>query len=296
MLEKKGKDKRYIKNLRPISLSNRDIKIITKALTKRFNKFLPSIISPQQTAYIPARSVHDNLRSIDIIKEHCASHDIEVYLVSLDAQKAFDSVSHSFIEAVLRKYDIDEQFINIFRILYRDLTARVSVNGYFTKSFHIERSVKQGDALSCVLFILCMDTLIISIKQNIMINNLRLGNMLIPKAFAYADDVVIVAPDKNSVSCAIDQYSKFSKVLGLFLNVEKTEILPFTDSTDSTIYINTLDHNEIITFSNNITICGRNFSLNKGFEYECNVTSKIEKLSSILDSWKNAPFQYMVGI
>ena len=52
LIEKKDKDKGFIKNLRPISLLNVDYKIISKALASRLKKVLPNLISPQQTAYV----------------------------------------------------------------------------------------------------------------------------------------------------------------------------------------------------------------------------------------------------
>lgn len=97
LLEKKGKDKRLIQNLCPISLSNCDIKVITKAITKRTQSFISESLNPHQTAYIKGRQVHDNLRLIDLVKSYCSDHKIDGYLVSLDAKKAFDSVDRSLV-------------------------------------------------------------------------------------------------------------------------------------------------------------------------------------------------------
>jgi hypothetical protein len=76
LLEKKGKDKRIIENLRPISLSNCDIKLCTKALALRVNSVLPNILSPTQTGYIAGRQVNDNSRLleeiIDNYKKKCS--------------------------------------------------------------------------------------------------------------------------------------------------------------------------------------------------------------------------------
>jgi len=59
LLPKEGKDISDIKNWRPITLSNCDLKIITKALSIKFYKVLDSIIDVSQTAYVPGRSVAD---------------------------------------------------------------------------------------------------------------------------------------------------------------------------------------------------------------------------------------------
>ena len=52
LIDKKGKDKRMIKNWRPISLINVDTKIISKVLAKRLEKVLPSIIHANQNAFV----------------------------------------------------------------------------------------------------------------------------------------------------------------------------------------------------------------------------------------------------
>jgi len=52
------------------------------------------------------------------------------------------------------------------KLLYKDLKANILVNGYKSVLIKILRSVKQGDALSCALFILCIDPLIRRIENN----------------------------------------------------------------------------------------------------------------------------------
>ena len=53
LIEKKDKDKRFIKNWRPISLLNVDYKIISKVFALRVKNVLSDLISSQQTAYVP---------------------------------------------------------------------------------------------------------------------------------------------------------------------------------------------------------------------------------------------------
>ena len=55
LLEKKDRDKRLIKNWRPISLLNTDLKIFSKALAAKLKSVLPSLITSQQTVYVKNR-------------------------------------------------------------------------------------------------------------------------------------------------------------------------------------------------------------------------------------------------
>ncbi len=279
LLGKKGKDKRYIGNLRPITLSNCDIKVVTKAITKRCNKILDSVLNPHQTAYISGRIVHDNLRTIGLVKDFCKHHNTDGYLVSLDAKKAFDVVDHNFIDMVLEKFQFCQEFRCIVKILYNSIASRVLVNGHLTDEFPILRSVKQGDALSCVLFILCMEMIIRTIEDNPNISNITIKNTRIPKVFAYADDIAILIANKNSIDFCISEYNKFSNVSGLYLNVDKTEILNLRKySRDEVVTITYAHPHTVIKLTNEVTICGKAFSFDHKLEIQKNVTKKIDNL------------------
>ena len=43
-LEKKGKSTEHLNNLRPITLTNFDVKIITKSFANRMSKVMPDVI------------------------------------------------------------------------------------------------------------------------------------------------------------------------------------------------------------------------------------------------------------
>ena len=57
LIEKKGKDKRYIGNWRPIPLINVDAKIGSKVIATRLQKVLPEIIHFNQNACVKGRTI-----------------------------------------------------------------------------------------------------------------------------------------------------------------------------------------------------------------------------------------------
>ena len=69
LIEKKDKDKRHLSNWRPISLTNVDVKIGSKAIPKRLKNMLPNIIHHKQCAYVKGRTIFDAVRTIEDVME-----------------------------------------------------------------------------------------------------------------------------------------------------------------------------------------------------------------------------------
>ena len=96
LLEKSDKDRRFIKNWRPISLLNIDVKILTKALATKLKKVLNSIVGTNQTAYVEGRFIGEATRLISDVLEVTKECNIPGYMVLMDVEKAFDSMVHGF--------------------------------------------------------------------------------------------------------------------------------------------------------------------------------------------------------
>jgi len=252
------------------------------------------VIHPSQTAYIPGRVVHDNLRVFDFYNKYCRENDIDALLVSLDAKKAFDSVSHKYMHKVLKSYGFSDNFIEMVKLLYRDIQATILVNGYKCTIIKILRSVKQGDALSCALFILCIDPLIRKLETNPDIKPVQIpesrytGIKIKSKVGGFADDIGVASNnDPTSIKGIFEVYKIFSKLSGIELNLTKTEILKLNVNSVQQYFVPEEIELEtsIIRTKESITICGICFSNNTNIEYEKNVLDKIRKMERQLIIW-----------
>ena len=287
LIPKIGKDKHYIKNWRPISLSSCDLKIITKAYSTKVSSHLSEIIIDSQMGYIPGRDINFNNRLMRAALEHCRTNDMDYALISLDAQKAYDSVDHEYISKTLSAYGFPTEFISAVNILHGNLFAQVQINGFLSDSFTIQRGVKQGDALSCALFIIAIDPLIRNIENNQNIPSLKLTNNCTIKTLAYADDIAIITHNKNEcINNSFDEYMKLTNASGLTLNADKTEILNLCTSEKRNTVALYQGERIDIDHKPSITVCGNLLSLDDKVSYEVNVIDKINKLNKQLNRWK----------
>ena len=78
-----------LKNYRPISLINGDLKILTKASTNRLKKVLPSIIHFTQTA-VDGRRIDNTVHMLRDFVQLANTENLESAFFFLDQEKAFD--------------------------------------------------------------------------------------------------------------------------------------------------------------------------------------------------------------
>jgi len=111
LIEKKGKDRSFLDNWRPISLVNVDAKIMFKVIATRIKNVLPNIIHHNQTGFIKDRYIGETVRSILDIMDLTAKIDIPGFLIFIDFRKAFDSLEINFLQKCLQSFNFGPNFI-----------------------------------------------------------------------------------------------------------------------------------------------------------------------------------------
>ena len=138
IIPKDGKDLRYLRNWRPVSLLNTDYKILTKTLCNRLQNVLPKLIHADQVGYVKGRYIGQNVRIIKDVMSYADSKMIPGYLLLVDFEKAFDKVEWPFMLKCLEFYNFGVNFVKWIKILYTDIQSCVSNNGYMSHFFQSE--------------------------------------------------------------------------------------------------------------------------------------------------------------
>jgi exonuclease III len=159
-IHKRG-DKRIVSNYRPIGLQSVCRKLITKAIHVRLGRVMPEIINPEQTAFVENRTINDGLAKLlgaaQIANDEMFPQPLAI--LSYDFARAYDTIRHDYVLAVLEKLGFNDAFRKDIAFLLADQSGTVVVNGRLTSQFPLQTGLIQGDPLSCSLYVLCVSPL-----------------------------------------------------------------------------------------------------------------------------------------
>ena len=177
-------------------------RVVQQAITQELTPIFEEQFSENSYGFRPNRGAHDALRQ-------CQKNvnDGYVYVVDMDLEKFFDTVSQSKLIEVLSRTIKDSRVISL---IHKYLNAGVVANGKFERT---EVGMPQGGPLSPLL-------------SNIMLNELdkeleRRGHRFV----RYADDCMIFCKSKKSAQRTLENILPFIEgKLFLKVNRKKTEV------------------------------------------------------------------------
>ena len=222
-------------------------------------------------------TLFDAARTISDVMEFTKMRDYKGIMTAIDFEKTFDSLNWNFLLKSLEFFGFGKSFLGWIRTFYKNISSCVINNGFSTPSFNLKRGVRQGDPLSPSLFIIVLELLALSIRNNDEIKGIAVDGSEI-KLVIFADDMTSFVRDKLSHRTLFDTIDLFSTYSGLKVNHDKTEILLLGNMEANS---SELGVNEI---SKVIKILGVNFTFNHSLFYKLNFESK-HSLRGLLKGW-----------
>ena len=227
LLPKKG-ELQDIKNWRPVSLLCTDYKLLSKVLANRMRKVMEQVIHVDQTYCVPGRLVTDNIALIRDVVDLSSSLGLDLGLISIDQQKAFDRVEHMYLWQTLRAFGFNPGLIAQIQALYGDIESVLKINGGLSAPFKVGRGVRQGCPLSGMLYSLALEPFLHKLRTRLSGFNLPGSNSFV-KLSAYADDVIVLVQKQSDIDSLVDSVENFGLISSSKVNWEKSEALMVGD-------------------------------------------------------------------
>lgn len=112
LLLKTDRNSTNVASYRPLSLLNRDQKIVGKSLDQSLNCHVGSLIHPDQTAFIPDRFSFSNTRRL--LNNIYFTNAPNSAVLLLDAKH---QIKWRYMFATLKKFGFGNTFLNLIRVL-----------------------------------------------------------------------------------------------------------------------------------------------------------------------------------
>nr|GEW86093.1 hypothetical protein [Tanacetum cinerariifolium] len=101
-----------------------------KVLTNRIKSGLEKVVSINQSAFIPGRNIHDNiLLTQELLKGYNRKNGPKRCALKIDLQKAYDTVSWSFLKTILERFGFHDVMINWIMTCISTSAFSINVNG-----------------------------------------------------------------------------------------------------------------------------------------------------------------------
>jgi len=205
----------YIADTRPLSVSNTYNRIIAAVIKAAIQPAILSYISKDQTGFWPGRSMDENIELFNELFYAAADKGDEYSVILFDILKAFDSISHDTLHALLEHIGLPVQYCNAIKGLFHEVTVTTNFQGARNQDIAVERGIKQGCPLSPLLFIAVMDILHHLLQKHSGVT-VRM----------FADDTAAgaakIAEHLEGIKFA---FQRFADITGLQLNMKKTLLL-----------------------------------------------------------------------
>ncbi|KAL2237640.1 UNVERIFIED_CONTAM: hypothetical protein Sindi_0955700 [Sesamum indicum] len=218
-------------DFRPISCCNVLYKIIAKLLVQRLSVILDKLISPCQAAFVPGRSIGDNIMlAQELFTGYNPTHLPPRCALKVDIRKAYDTVKWDFLIAVMELFGFPHTFVKWIEESVTTPSFSVGLNGKPHGFFTGARGLRQGDPLSPYLFVLVMEVLQLGFLQLIDQDELFSFHWKCDAArifqLGFADDLLLFCrTDMNSIGVFKTGLDRFAEWSGLRLNVQKSHLI-----------------------------------------------------------------------
>lgn len=98
---------------------------------------IEQVIHVDQTYCVPGKLITDNIALIWDVLDLSSSLGLQLGLISMAQEKAFDRTEHAYLWQTLRAFGLGSDLIAQIQVLYRNIKSVVNINGGLSAPFKV---------------------------------------------------------------------------------------------------------------------------------------------------------------
>ena len=283
-IPKGDKLRNKLKNWRPITLLNSIYKFYSAIWANRIKQFLPKLINPNQTGFVQNRFIGENTRlTLDILTESIKENTSGL-LILVDFEKAFDSISWDYISKILKSFNFSDSSIQVVKSLQKNSLSKIIQNGHSSEIIKLARGCRQGDPISPYIFVLAVELLGVSIRENTELQGYTVKGRE-HRISQFADDTTLfIAYNERNLRLCMEILEEFHLISGLKINVDKTKVVKFGRNRDSS---DILCQDLNLIWTNNFISLGISYDVTDLDKITClNIEPKLLEIEVLIRMWR----------
>ena len=219
-LHKKG-DKLCCSNYRGICLLNTAYKVFARLLYTRLEPYAEDCTGDYQAGFRADRSTSDQIFAIRQILQKTREFNIETHHLFIDFKAAYDTINRAEMLKIMNELNFPTKLIRLVAATLNGVKCCVKLQGELSPPFETREGLRQGDALSTLLFNITLE----GIVRRAGVDNRGTIYNKSTQILAYADDVDIIG---RNVRCVKEVYLALERAannVGLRVNEAKTKYM-----------------------------------------------------------------------
>ncbi|XP_064214079.1 uncharacterized protein LOC135266755 [Tribolium castaneum] len=228
-MKAKSEDLSKPQNYRPITCLNTLYKIITSLLANKIDNHVDEnqiLTEEQKGCRRKTQGCKEQLIIDGIIANEAKKRHRNVSVAWLDYQKAFDSVPHSYLIDVLNIYKVNGKIVNFLQHCMKSWRTQLLVNNdrktsVKTNPIPIESGIFQGDSLSPILFIICLNPLSRLLQSSNLGYKLKGSSTQRLSHLLYVDDAKLYAENEQDLGKLLTITKTFSENIRMKFGYDK---------------------------------------------------------------------------
>ncbi|MCB1712129.1 MAG: reverse transcriptase family protein [Candidatus Riesia sp.] len=210
-------------DFRPITCMSNLYKLTTKCVTEVMQLEVESrqLLSGNQLGTVRRIQGAKEQAMVNIALNKNFNNNLKTMWI--DVKKAFDSIDHNYLFQCIESLNMPVWILSFIKSITEKWNLDIISGKDKILNKRIERGILQGDSLSPLLFVLCMDPLSrkLNSKYPMIMSNTD-GNPHFTNHLLFIDDLKLIAEKEETLNLLLEETKNFFKLIGLEMNKEKS--------------------------------------------------------------------------